>query len=250
MEHLSKNTYNEKLLLTLKEISSNTQKEVKNTIDSYIEKIISIGVAIFSSITSGIIVNLIGNGKLPIGILVLIYIIIIIVVFCLSSTLLKSILKKHRDSIAVNSEDNFDLMFNTEILQKIAEINESVSVASETTLDECKILSIVSSIYNLNDVMNQLERNIIDKDTRTIKIRIMSRHPVTQVCNVRVNLYALSAISYTLTSVNKKLKIMMDEKIVKELKGYNLLDYDYKYISKEINEFQKLIDNCQETSSD
>lgn len=72
MEHLSKNTYNEKLLLTLKEISSNTQKEVKNTIDSYIEKIISIGVAIFSSITSGIIVNLIGNGKLPIGILVLI----------------------------------------------------------------------------------------------------------------------------------------------------------------------------------
>ena len=250
MEHLSKNTYNEKLLLTLKEISNNTQKEVKNTMDSYIEKIISIGVAIFSSITSGIIVNLIGNGKLPIGVLILIYIIIIIVVFCLSSTLLKPILKKHRDSIARSSEDNFDLIFNTEILQKIAEINESVSVASETTLNECKILSIVSSIYNLNDVMNQLERNIIDKNTRTIKIRTKSRHPVTQVCNVRVNLYALSAISYTLTSVNNKLKNMMDEKIVKELTGYNLLAHDYKYISKEINEFQNFIDNCQETSSD
>src|SRR5699024_1644437 len=113
-----------------------------------------------------------------------------------------------------------------------------------------KILSIVSSIYNLNDVMNQLERNIIDKNTRTIKIRTMSRHPVTQVCNVRVNLYALSAISYTLTSVNNKLKNMMDEKIVKELTGYNLLAHDYKYISKEINEFQNFIDNCQETSSD
>lgn len=250
MEHLSKNTYNEKLLLTLKEISNNTQKEVKNTIDSYIEKIISIGVAIFSSITSGIIVNLISKGKLPICILVLIYIIIVVIVFCLSSILLRRILKQNQDSITGKTEKNFDSMFNTEILQKIAEINESVSVASETTLNECKILSIVSSIYNLNDVMNQLERNIIDKDTRTINIRIMSRHPVTQVCNVRVNLYALSAISYTLDSVNQKLKIMMDEKIIKELKGYNLLAYDYKYISREINEFQKFVNDCHEISSD
>ena len=43
---------------------------------------------------------------------------------------------------------------------------------------------------------------------------------------------------------------MMDEKIIKELKGYNLLAYDYKYISREINEFQKFVNDCHEISSD
>lgn len=236
MEHLTKNTYNEKLILTLREISNNTEKEIKNKLDSYVNKIIGIGVAIFTASVAGIIVNVYNANGWPWWVLGIVLVIFAFLIFLVLKTV-------WFDNETVSDEPEVEIVkkFNTEIIQKVAEVNEAVSVARDTNVIECKLLNIMVSIYNINDMLNWLEENVQNKKEKTLCIRRLSDNISSKICSKKINLYALSIISHTLQSIDEKMKKMLETFVLPELEGYDLMQEDYKDLSVKIQKFNDFV---------
>lgn len=241
MEHLVKNTYNEKLILSIQRIGQNTENEIKTEIGNLANKLIGVCIAIFSSITSGIIVNTISGENIPRYLLVAIFIICVFLLFFFSSKVFKKIIYFLDDEV-VHGEERIELfkVFNTEIIQKITEINESISIANSTGLIECKYLNLVISLYNLNDVLNFIEEKIYDP-----KCRIRKLDDGKKVFNKYINIYALAAVSIILSDAKDKLNILMNDNKIKNIKGYDILYEDCNFVIKRIKKFEEYINRLE-----
>jgi hypothetical protein len=168
---------------------------------------------------------------------------------CASWVIKKYLVRFDYIDLEEDSEVELIKKFNTEIIQKVAEINEAVSVAHMTPLGECCVLNVLVSIYNLNDVMIFIDEKICNAVDCQVLIRKEENLSISRICSKRINIYALSSISFTLEIVNKKMKDLMESNIIKELKGYSLLYDDYVSISEKINNLTKYIDEFDEKAA-
>lgn len=241
MEHLVKNTYNEKLILEIQRIGQNTEKEMKSRMETLANKMVSIGIAIFSSITAGIIVNIFNSGKMSMGILVLIFLASLVVIFWISEKVLKKILK-HSDNNKEKEETEVDIIekFNTKIIQKVAEVDESVFTASNTGLEECKMLNIIVSLYNLNNILNYIEEHILSKKNSDI-VRKNKSLVARKIYSKSLNSYSLEIVSFSLNIIDGNLNKLMNDCKLKKLKEYDLLKTDYEWVSKGIKKFDDYV---------
>lgn len=133
--------------------------------------------------------------------------------------------------------------FNTEIMQKVAEINEAISVADNTESKDCKRLNILVSIYNLSNMLNWLDEQICKKDNGINIIRNDNSKIPSKICSKKINSYALGVLSVTLIDIDQKMEGMISSFEDDRWKGYHLMKDDYLSISDQIKDFQMFVES-------
>ena len=240
MEHLTRNANNERIIYTLEELKAEKNQYVYNKMDELVDKIINICVGICSSIVSGTLLVVVGgNSKESINIVILIALFIVIFLVLWYTGSLYGVpffynqVYKKRIKLPEATEENQVKRFNSEIIQKVAELTEIVEVMEQTDITVCKQLNFVVSLFKLHEIVDFMYDNFYE---RKVKIRKDTNDGTIETFKYDFNIYNISAVKYALKNICNKMNNLAKNSIeIQNLDGYSLLIDDLNKICDKIN---------------
>lgn len=240
MEHLRRNTNNDRIIYTLESLKKENERALSKELNALMDKIVNVCTGILSSLISGTILSIVKNeGKVSLNTvpaLILLFVIFFGFWYVSSKFILPyfyKILYKERIDIGSESTNIAVKRFNIEIMQKVSEIAEIVGVIEATNIPECKRLNFISSMYKLQEITNFFYQKF--KDNK-VKIRKTKKDGSTETFRYEFNIYAVSAVLTTVIDIRDKMKILAEDSAIKSLEGYELLQSDLNNISKKLDE--------------
>ncbi len=148
MEHLVRNTNNDRIVNTIKTIQIENNTIKNKELISLLDKVVTACTGILSSVISAIIMALLKKESsinsmwflsAVIFLALLIFLWFILGKFVIPK--LNIVFFKEKISLQERKKDVVQ-QFNCEIMQKLAEVNEIVGVILETKIAECKMLNL------------------------------------------------------------------------------------------------------------
>lgn len=239
MEHLTRNTNNDRLIYTIE----NNRKEEENIIDKrlkeFIDRIETISTGILSSIISAGIVSIWKNEQeFPCYLLIgtIMFLVITITLWFVMGKFL--VPKLHiiffQPSIDITPEKESVSVqqFNTEIMQKVAEITEIISVIKSTDISRCKILNYVISLYKFQEVVDFMYKKF---NFEKKEIRKLDSQKSFELLKYSFNIYTVAAILNAVKSIQKEMEQLIEkDNDIKNLEGIELLKSDLYKIGEKL----------------
>lgn len=243
MEHLTRNTHNDRLIYTIKSTKREEQSIIDKNLKELVDKVITVSTALLSSIISASIISILKNEKVfqsnfVITLIIFLGIILIVWFACLKWLIPQfyKILSRTRLDITPKSEKDSIRQFNTEIMQKVAEITEIIEVIKKTTEVRCKTLNFVLSLYKLQEIVNFLYVNFVSEKKI---LRISSDQGGTEVLRYSFNIYTVAAVLETVNYIEKEMKkLAQEDNEIKTLEGIELLRNDLSNIGKKLEKIK------------
>lgn len=243
MEHLTRNTHNDRIIYTLESIKQNNQSMVDKEISTLIEKIINVFVGVLSSIISASIVGILkGEEKIPCGILgmFLIFIIVLLGIWFLSAKWIVPFFynithKKHID-LSPESTQIAVKHFNTYVLQKIAEVTETIAVIQSTNDNECKILNYIISLYKFQEIVDFLyDKFEVDKN----KVRKSIDDGACELLKYSFNAYTVGIVVGLAKNIGREMESMLrNDEIILKMPGIELFEKDLYFVIGKLNKLK------------
>jgi hypothetical protein len=203
------------------------------------------------SIFSGILSILVTN-QLPRNIVdtpneILNYIISVIITFFVSIILwilfwnvISFVYSKKSKAVNIDQKEDVISKYTYDILPKVAEINEALTVANVTNDKECKLLNLTTSLpkwkciicflrkhftYEIGQGKNLLRKN----NTQLEGIDFIDKY---------LNQYSIDSLILTLDNISNNVTKLMDNDFIKSINSYPLMSNDIQQIMKCYNEFK------------
>ena len=162
MEHLSRNTNNAKLIYTIEKIRTNNQQLLEKKADRLIDLVMSSFAGILSSVISACIVQIVIKNEDIVWKLVALKVVaflglwIILWIVCAKVLLPKTVelLKEKKVGVSSKTANEYVEIFNTDIMQKTAEINEIITVIKETSMEECKKMNFIIFLNKYKEIVD------------------------------------------------------------------------------------------------
>lgn len=243
MEHLTRNTNNDRIIYTLENIKKRNESIVGKEITNLVDKIVNVSTGILSSLASGSIISILKNEKkIELGIiatLVLFLFLLLAIWFICSKWLVPyfySISTKKR--IDINPENTMVSVkrFNTEIMQKIAEVTETVQVVRKTDDKECKILNFVISLYKYQEVVDFLYDTFVCNE---LPIRRAPKDGATELLRYCFNLYTVNTVLSICKYVGEEMQDILNvDEVVNDMSGKELFQKDLSVILEKLKEIK------------
>lgn len=239
MEHLTRNTNNDRLIYTIE----NNRKEEKDKIDKrlkeFINRIETISTGILSSIISAGIVSIWKNEqKFPCYLLfsTIMFLVITIVFWLVMGKWLVPKLNElfFKPSIDITPEKESVSVqrFNAEIMQKVAEITEIIDVIKTTKATQCKTLNFVISLYKLQEIVDFMYINFISEKK---EIRKLDSQQSVELLKYSFNIYTVAAALKAVRNIQKEMEdLIKNDTDIKNLEGIELLKSDLSKIGDKL----------------
>jgi hypothetical protein len=251
MQHLTRNTNNERLLSLLNTLirkhdttESENAKSLQNNIQS-----------IFSGILSILVTNQLPKNIIKTPHEILNYLISIIVTFFISIVLwllfwkvISFVFNKRSKSINLDTEEDVIQTYNYDILPKIAEINEALTVAISTSDKECKLLNLVTSLPKWKTIICFLRKHFLYDIGQGKKLLrgYDNQFEGIDFIDKYLNVYAIDSLIITLDNIMNNVIILKDTDFIKSINGYKLLTSDILQIIECYNEFKVEYDTLKD----
>lgn len=245
MEHLSRNTKNERLIYLIEQIKKENRQLLSNELKGFFDGLFTIISGILSTIIASILVKYlkIDNDEIKFKILSIFLFIIILLLcwYCIVVYFRPLIEKKIKSRVNIEPKEYAEVVmeFNTTIMEKISEINESLCVALETNDEQCKMLNFILSFYKWQSVIEFLNTHLVieKRDIRKFGTQINAK-----TLDVNFNEYEISAVIFVLRNIDKNINLLLNHKLIKALKGYDLIINDFKYIAQKQEKIFHILD--------
>lgn len=243
MEHLTRNTHNDRIIYTLESIKQNNQSMVDKEISILIEKIINVFVGVFSSIISASVVGILkGEEKIPGGILgiCLIFVVVLLGIWFLSAKWIVPFFynithKKHID-LSPQSKQIAVKNFNTYVLQKVAEVTETIAVIRSTNDNECKILNYIISLYKFQEIVDFLyDKFMVDKN----QIRRSCDDGASELLRYSFNAYTVKIVVGLAKNIGREMESMLsNDEVILQMPGIELFEKDLCFVIGKLNKLE------------
>lgn len=239
MEHLTRNTNNDRLIYTIENKRKEDQDAIDKNLKELIDKVVNVLTGILSSIVSASIVSIWKDErKIPCHLIIstIIFIIIALVLwFIIGKWIVPSfykIISKTRIDITPEKESDSVQRLNTEVMQKVAEIIEIMDVIKTTDISQCKILNYVISLYKFQEVVDFMYRNFTSEKKT---IRKLGSQKSSELLKYHFNIYTVAAIMKAVTGIQKAMEDFIEtDDVIKNLDGIDLLKKDLSEIGKKL----------------
>lgn len=243
MEHLIRNANNNRLIYTIKKINKNKgdvyrkeKEELKNTIN----KLTNVLTGLTSSVISACIVSILKNEGIfqsNFVFLLLAFLLGIIVIWAIIEKIVLYLAEKifNNDIVDLSSDNDIDNieMFNSEIMQKIAEVQDAILIIQKTDIAECKLMNYVLSLYSYQEIVDFLYKRII---VDQVKIRKMYDGD-TELLQFSYNSYTIFSIMQVVSDIGKNMvQISINDETIKSIQGIGLLQLDLKQINSKLDD--------------
>lgn len=246
MEHLIRNTNNDRIIYTIENVKKENEDTIGKEIKELVDRTITILTGTISSIASACIVSYIkGETQDKIGVIGSCAIVVIFTLF-LWYILQKYIVPKFCE-IAFKKRYNIEpeekrvsvRRFNTEILQKVAEITDTIEIVKSTDVAECKTLNFVLSLYKFQEIVNFMYIKFVSEG---VQIRRSKDQGTASVLRYSFNIYTVSAALKMVIHVRDEMKsLIKDDEIIKKIDGIELLEEDLDMISEDLDKIKKIL---------
>lgn len=239
MEHLTRNTNNDRLLYTIESIKRKNEDMLEKKLIELVDKVTNIITALLSSIISACILSILREEEKFKFNLILTLIGFLITVFALWFILGKwvvpqfyKLFSRTRMDITPKSEEDSVCQFNTEIMQKVAEITEIIEVIKTTKEIRCKTLNFVFSLYKLQEIVNFLYTNFVSEKKL---LRTSSDQGSTEFLRYSFNIYTVASVLEAINYIEGEMKkLAQEDNEIKTLEGIELLKNDLSNIGKKL----------------
>lgn len=239
MEHLTRNTNNDRIIYTIENIKESNTDVLRDELTRLSEKVVTVFTGILSSIVSSGIIGII-KGQEDISLNVVVYVILFLfMLICFWFICLKWVIPRlvkifSNPKIKLDPDNEIIAVkkYNTEIMQKVAEINEIVDVISQTDITECKILNYVMALYKLQEIVDFLHENLMEN--KNISIR-KNNNGMASLLRYSFNEYSVLAVLKTVRHIRDKMKDLLKDDDISDLDINYLLSNDLKSISNKLD---------------
>lgn len=239
MEHLTRNTNNDRIIYTIENLKKENSKNITKEIKELSDRVVTAVTGILSSLISAILVSLLKDEsafKDNFLVFLIIFMVILFIIWFVFGRyvlpLLQEKLFKNRIDLSVPHKSISVKHFNTDIMQKIAEIDEIVDVIKSTEIVDCKRMNFILSLYKLQEIVNFIHGCImVDK----VKIRKSKEDSSVETFRYSFNLYTLSAVIAILNHIAKEMLVIIKDSSISSLDGYDLLKSDLDGIIEKLN---------------
>lgn len=242
MEHLRRNTNNDRLIYTIEKANKERSSVIEKELVELVNRVVTVVTGILSSVISGSVVGILKNDTIErngivISILFISFTLIIWYIFLKFFVPHFSGLLNRKINIAPQKKELIVKQFNTEVMQRIAEIDEIVDVIATTDIAECKMLNYVITLYKYQEVIDFLLENIVNNK---MDIRKSKDDGTTDTISYAFNEYTISAVMKTLIHIEQEMDTLIEDPLIKSLDGYELLKNDLGKINKKLEKLKKL----------
>lgn len=243
MEHLTRNTSNDRLIYTIESTKREDQSIIDKNFKELTDKIISVLTGLLSSIISASIISILKNEEkfhCNFVIILIIFLLFVIVFWFIGLKWVVpyfyKLFSRIRMDITPKSQKDAVRQFNTEIMQKVAEIMEIIEVIKKTKEVRCKTLNFVLSLYKLQEIVNFLYMNFASEKK---VLRKSSDQGGTEVLRYSFNIYTVAAVLETVKYIEKEMKrLTQEDNEIKTLEGIELLRNDLSNIGKKLEKIK------------
>lgn len=243
MEHLTRNTNNDRLIYTIESTKREDQSIIDKNLKELVDKITIVLTGLLSSIISASIISILKDEKKFQCNFVITSIILLVIIIAFWFVGMKwvvpyfyKLLSRTRLDITPKSEKDSIRQFNTEIMQKVAEITEIIDVIKKTKEVRCKTLNFVLSLYKFQEIVNFLYVNFASEKKI---LRISSDQGGTEVLRYSFNIYTVAAVLETVNFIEKEMKkLAQEDNEIKTLEGIELLRNDLSNIGKKLEKIK------------
>lgn len=239
MEHLTRNTNNDRLIYTIESTRREDQNIIDKNLKELIDKVVNILTGILSSIVSASLISIWKNEqKIPLS-YVVITISFIIITLGLWFVLGKWLLPRFYDiffksHINIDPEDETVSVrrFNTEVMQKVAEIAEIIVVIKTTNEVQCKTLNFVISLYKFQEIVDFMY-TIFVSEKKTI--RKFNNQGSAETLRYSFNIYTVEAVLKVVKNIQDAMEDLIEnDNAIKGLEGLDLLKNDLSCIGNKL----------------
>lgn len=241
MEHLTRNTNNDRIVHTIKSIGDKNIDNIDREIRELINNTTTILSGVLSSIVSGIVTAFLElNSKICVIMLfLLVFLLAWLFLIRFAIPCLSKSLFKEKINLKDKDENESLNIFNYDIMQKVSEINEIVDVIRNTKIRECKMLNFVIALLKLQEAVDFLHGLSLQEN---IKIRKSKEDDSADMMRFSFNNYTIAAVVHTLLHIQSVIqKVLVTDYVIKSLNGYDLLVKDFDNISKKIDKLKQYI---------
>lgn len=245
MEHLTRNTSNDRLINAIKNIKVKNINSLNQQLEDLANRITTVLCGILSSIVSAIIVSVIKQEQMSniyVILLLLLFITILLLLWYLAIKYIvpyfSKVMYKEKVDLSPKKESDIINQFNCDIMQKLAEINEIVDVIRNTDIVECKVLNFVIALHKLQEIVNFMEETFF---YRKVEIRSAESDSSALLMRYFFNRYTVSAVIKTLIHIKEVMnEILENDDVIKNLDGFTLLKQDFMAVVTVIEKLKKI----------
>ncbi len=249
MNKLREYLYNERLIYALGENSKEKNDIILKELKELVNVVTTVATGILANLISTSVVSIMNNQlckEEPIEKYILVTTIFclflfIIIWYCCIKWIVpffSKLLHKEIINIDYPKKEVIANKFNTEIIQKIIELNEIVDVALSSTRKENKVLILALGLYKYQEIIDFFNMSFVINE---IQIRKTSEDSPTGTFKYSLNKYILVSVIQIISDIETKIN-----KLLSNIKNdypteYKLLEYDFQMIQKDSEKVKKKI---------
>ena len=242
MEHLRRNTNNAKLIYTIEKIRTNNQQLLEKKADRLIDLVMSSFAGILSSVISACIVQIVIKNEDIVWKLVALKVVaflglwIILWIVCAKVLLPKTVelLKEKKVDVSSKTANEYVEIFNTDIMQKTAEINEIITVIKETSMEECKKMNFIIFLNKYKEIVDFFYEVFL---TDKVSIRGNYENGPSGIMEYSFNVYSIKAVIDVLDKVTwEGADLLENDEAIIALNINCLIETDFKYVQDRLSD--------------
>lgn len=244
MEHLRRNTNNERIISLFQTSLIKQEKATNESIKTVILRINNLFTAVLSFLVTNFLISplsKVSHNLIRCIIYATLFITIFILFWCVFSKILKYIEKREAQKVNINKEIDIINVYNTEIIPAMAEIHEALSISITTSDDECKLLNLITSFYKWKTIICFFKNNfILDGDEEDKFLRKNNVINNIEVIDKYLNIYDIDSAILMLDKIQNHIHTLLNDKAINSIdkRSYDLLILDYNNVLDYYNKFK------------